>query len=173
MRSGFSVWRESFLDARCPFPRKLPRSTTCSFRVATLLRLETLAEYSRNLAEPQEASRYVGGEAGSFFRIGGQGFAQRPSQPARQRAFFAGGRRMVNRAASARRDDFRERAVAHACVSNKRPPAPQANAATAARTNSRFADSCSLWDAPLNQAFCLGALPSYNTLPYAEPTAKL
>src|SRR5712691_4156434 len=46
MRNGFSVGAES-LKCKVLFPRKLPRPATCNFRVATLLRLETLAEYSR------------------------------------------------------------------------------------------------------------------------------
>src|SRR5260221_13631866 len=69
MRSGFSVCAKAF---RCQvlFPRKLPRSTTCSFRVATLLRLETLAEYSRTSPARRGNSVSAGGR--TCFELAGK-----------------------------------------------------------------------------------------------------
>src|SRR5260370_21307720 len=71
MRSGFSVCAKAF---RCQvlFPRKLPRSTTCSFRLATLLRLETLAEYSRT--SPSRRGKPVSAGGRTFFELAGKVF---------------------------------------------------------------------------------------------------
>src|SRR5258706_4935489 len=72
MRSGFSVCAKAF-KCQVPFPRKLPRSTTCSFRVATLLRLETLAEYSRTSPARRGNSVSAGGK--TLFELAGKGRA--------------------------------------------------------------------------------------------------
>src|SRR5258706_9063408 len=98
MRSGFSVCAKAF---RCqvPFPRKLPRSTTCSFRVATLLRLETLAEYSRTSPARRGNSVSAGGR--TFFELAGQGFRTGLAARAPTGLFAGGGGREPGRSAQA------------------------------------------------------------------------
>src|SRR5712692_1407586 len=145
MRSGFSVCAKAF---RCQvlFPKKLPRSTTCSFRVATLLRLETLAEYSRTSPARRGNSVSAGGR--TFFELAGK-VCEPDFAAGAPTGFFAEGTH-GNRVARPRR--LPERAVAHARVSNKRPPRRKPMRPLL-REQQSICDSCPLWDAPLNQPF--------------------
>src|SRR5712692_4217116 len=87
MRSGFSVCAKAF-KCQVLFPRKLPRPTTCKRRFATLLSLETLAEYSRT--SPGRRGNPVSTGGKTFFESAGSA-GTGDFTPGALTGFFAGG----------------------------------------------------------------------------------
>jgi len=95
--------------------RKLPRSTTCSFRVAHC-EIGNVAEYSKT--SPARRGNSVSGEAGTCkLRIGGQGLRRRTSMPASRQQAFSPGARHGNRAA---RRYYSGAGVARTCIQIKK-----------------------------------------------------